>query len=216
MFPSQHPLREAETLKVEVWGLTAVQTPAGARGRPPHPPELTALTGSGWEGPRNLHPARKGRKKSSSVSDLQSWKARRSGFREGVRFSEGRGGIPRVRTACNTSPQNCTFLWFVLTFKTKTNAPRRSFSRAGFRCPPPRLGTGTPHCRGFPSLSLLGELPSAKPDVRLQVRLRTPRRPQPATCAHQPRTPQGPGWAPAGWFSRTRALRGVFFLNKKP
>ena len=59
MFPFQHPLREAETLKVEVWGLTAVQTPAGARGRPPHPPELTALTGSGWEGPRNLHPARK-------------------------------------------------------------------------------------------------------------------------------------------------------------
>lgn len=159
MFPSQHPLREAETLKVEVWGLTAVQTPAGARGRPPHPPELTALTGSGWEGPRNLHPARKGRKKSSSVSDLQSWKARRSGFREGVRFSEGRGGIPRVRTACNTSPQNCTFLWFVLTFKTKTNAPRRSFSRAGFRCPPPRLGTGTPHCRGFPSLSLWGSSP---------------------------------------------------------
>lgn len=57
------PLREAGTLKVEVWGLTAVQTSAGAGGRPPHPPELTALTVSGWEGPRNLHPARKGRKK---------------------------------------------------------------------------------------------------------------------------------------------------------
>lgn len=215
MFPSQHPLREAETLKVEVWGLTAVQTPAGARGRPPHPPELTALTGSGWEGPRNLHPARKGRKKSSSVSDLQSWKARRSGFREGVRDLEREGEGSLESGQLTTRPRK-TAHFCGLTFKTKTNAPRRSFSCAGFRCPPPRLGTGTPYCRGFPSLSLLGELPSAKPDVRLQVRLRTPRRPQPTTCAHQPRTPQGPGWAPAGWFSRTRALRGVFFLNKKP
>ena len=36
-----------------------MQTLAGARGRPPHPLELIALTSSGREEPRNLVPADK-------------------------------------------------------------------------------------------------------------------------------------------------------------
>lgn len=105
LFPPQHPLKEAGTLKVEVWGLTAVQTSAGAGGRPPHPPELTALTVAGWEGPKNLHPARKGRKKSLQVSQIH--KAGKLGEADSGRESEiwrGEGRDPESQDSLQHVP----------------------------------------------------------------------------------------------------------------
>lgn len=112
----QRPLRETGTLQFEILVPTVVQTPTQARGRPPHPPGLAALTSPSWEGPKKLRPSRKERRE-SSVSQIQKLGSQEQLISEGsqrfVWVCWGRGGVvPGVKTARNTSPQNYTFLWF--------------------------------------------------------------------------------------------------------
>ena len=73
---------------------------------------------------------------------------------------------------------------------------------------------------GFLLFPFWGSSPRPSRDVSLQVRLPAQRSAArhlwPATCAHLPRTPQDPGWAPAGRPRGLGVCANFFFLNKKP
>lgn len=171
-------------------------------------------------GAQKLTPRRKGRKKGVfSVIDLRSWKAKRSEFREGakdlVRCAGGGEGSFLQSGQLTTRPRKTTHFCGLRLRPKGTRGGEASLS-PGFQMAPPCLGSGAPHCHGFPPLSLSGKVPSAEPrglppsSPSLTARRGARGQPHAPICAGPP----SPGRAPAGWSTGTRGLQRFFSKQK--
>lgn len=203
-FPSQHPFKEAGSLKIGSLG-TSCSTDrlwlgrGGVRHTLLSSQHCQALAGRGSE----TVPAGKGRKKGVfSVLDLRIKTKRR--FREGAGdlavCAGGGKGSPLTSEQLKTRPRK-TAHSCGLRFKTERNELRQSFSPAWVSDAPLQLrdqGAALPRV----SLSFSFERAPLSQAAMSASKFAFARRPLPATCTRLPGTPR------AGWSAGTRGFAG--------